>query len=191
VTDGDDAGEPIPDAGTIVGLLADDERRRAFAALVLGAGTVDEVRSATGLSARAAGSALSRLVEGELVIRGDDGTHVLLADAIRAAAIAASASHRVESDPTGDAPEDAARVLRSFFRGGKLVQIPTQKAKKLTVLDRLSQEFDIGVRYSERQVNALLRRFNDDTAALRRYLVDEGFLDRESGEYWRSGGTVG
>ncbi len=29
-----------------------------------------------------------------------------------------------------------------------------------------------------------------DHAALRRYLVDEGFLSRASGEYWRSGGTV-
>ena len=28
-----------------------------------------------------------------------------------------------------------------------------------------------------------------DTAALRRYLVDEGILDREHGEYWRTGGT--
>ena len=24
-----------------------------------------------------------------------------------------------------------------------------------------------------------------------RYLVDEGFLDRAAGEYWRAGGTVG
>ena len=69
-------------------------------------------------------------------------------------------------------------MLRTFLRGGKLVSIPTQHAKKLVVLDRLAQEFDIGVRYSERQVNALLRRFHDDAAALRRYLVDEGFLDR-------------
>lgn len=30
-----------------------------------------------------------------------------------------------------------------------------------------------------------------DTAALRRYLVDDGFLEREGGggHYWRSGGT--
>jgi hypothetical protein len=26
-------------------------------------------------------------------------------------------------------------------------------------------------------------------ASLRRYLVDEGFLERAKGEYWRSGGT--
>jgi hypothetical protein len=58
------------------------------------------------------------------------------------------------------------------------------------VLDRLSQEFDVGVRYPERQVNATLRRFHPDVAALRRYLVDEGFLDREASVYWRAGGRV-
>ena len=81
-------------------------------------------------------------------------------------------------------------MLRTFFRGGRLVSIPMQQAKKLIVLDRLAQEFDVGVRYSERQVNAILRRFHDDVAALRRYLVDDGFLDRAAGEYWRAGGTV-
>ena len=47
-----------------------------------------------------------------------------------------------------------------------------------------------GVRYTERQVNARLRPFHDDVAALRRYLVDDGFLDREAGHYWRTGGAV-
>ena len=36
----------------------------------------------------------------------------------------------------------------------------------------------------------MLRRYHDDYAALRRYLVDEGFMTREGGVYWRSGGTV-
>ena len=39
-------------------------------------------------------------------------------------------------------------------------------------------------------VNLMLGKWHADTAALRRYLVDEGFLDRESGVYWRVGGTV-
>jgi hypothetical protein len=181
---------PIPDAAAIVGLLADDTRRRVVAALVLGATTVAEIRDATGLGARSAASALARLVDAELVVRGDDGVHVLLGEAFRRAAIAA-APDRPEPDPTGEAPEDAARVLRTFLRGGRLMSIPTQKSKKLVVLDRLAQEFELGTRYSERQVNALLRRFHDDVASLRRYLVDEEFLSRESGEYWRTGGTVG
>jgi hypothetical protein len=28
---------------------------------------------------------------------------------------------------------------------------------------------------------------HDDVAALRRYLVDDGFVDRDAGEYWRTG----
>lgn len=187
MSDGEPDG-PIPDAGAIVGLLADDHRRRVFAALVLGASTVAEIRAATGLGARPVASSLARMVEGELVVRGDEGDHHVIAEAFRRAAIASS--ERPVPDPTGDAPEDAARVLRTFLRGGRLVSIPMQRAKKIVILDRLAQEFDVGVRYSERQVNALLRRFHDDTAALRRYLVDEGFLDREAGQYWRAGGTV-
>ena len=39
-------------------------------------------------------------------------------------------------------------------------------------------------------VNLKLGLWHADTASLRRYLVDEGFLDRADGVYWRSGGTV-
>ena len=47
-----------------------------------------------------------------------------------------------------------------------------------------------GRRYDEKEVNVIVGRFFNDYAALRRYLVDEGFLDREGGVYWRAGGRV-
>src|SRR5215831_11789851 len=62
----------------LIGLLADDDRRRIFAALVLGADDDEAVRRATGLDARAAGRAVQRFVDAGLVIRGDDGTLHLL-----------------------------------------------------------------------------------------------------------------
>jgi hypothetical protein len=187
---GDEPVPPVPDAATIAGLLADDGRRRVVAALVLGAATVEEVRAATGLTTREVAGALARLVGGELVERGDEGDHVLLGEAFRRAAIAA-APGRPSPDDTGDAPENEARVLRTYLRAGRLTQIPTQLAKRRIVLDRLAQEFNVGLRYSERQVNAILRRYHPDVAALRRALVDEGFLDRSApGEYWRAGGSV-
>jgi hypothetical protein len=170
-------------------LLADDDRRAVVAALVLGASTVAEVRRATGLPTRAVATALARLVDGELVVRGDGGSHVLLGEAFRRAAIA-SAPARPEPDPTGDVPEDEARVLRTFFRGGRLTSIPTQQAKLLIVLDRLAQELEPGHRYPEREVNRILRGFHDDVAALRRHLVDQELLSREAGVYWRSGGRT-
>jgi hypothetical protein len=35
-----------------------------------------------------------------------------------------------------------------------------------------------------------LRAFHPDVAALRRYVVDEGLLERRDGLSWRGGGTV-
>jgi hypothetical protein len=174
---------PAIDVHTLVGLLADDDRRRVFAALVLGATGIDAVLSASGLDAARAGKALSRLASAGLVTRGDDGGLVLQTDAF-----AAAAKDRPRPEP---GPADADEVvLRRFVRDGRLVSIPAQRAKRMVILDRLAQEFEPGTRYSEQMVNAVIGRWHADTAALRRYLVDEGFLDRAGGQYWRAGGTV-
>jgi hypothetical protein len=82
------------------------------------------------------------------------------------------------------------KVLRAFFNAeGRLEQIPAKRAKRLIVLDRLAQEFKPGRTYAESEVNRRLRTFHDDVASLRRYLVDEDFLSRANGRYWRVGGT--
>ncbi len=90
-----------------------------------------------------------------------------------------------------DALQNRDAVLRAFLAAdGSLVAIPTRLRKRLVVLDHLAQEFEIGEIYTEVEVNARLRAFHPDVAALRRYLVEHGFLDRRDGTYWRSGGTV-
>jgi hypothetical protein len=175
-------------ARELVGLLADDDRRRVFAALLLGATDTDAVRQATALDARAAGRALQRLVDAGLVVRGDDGVLHVLGEAFTLAA-RAEAEREPPSTEHEDAPANVARVLRAFVRDGRLVSIPAVHAKRLVVLDWLSQRFEPGRRYREEMVNLMLAQVHPDTAALRRYLVDDGFMTRERGEYWRSGGT--
>ena len=81
-------------------------------------------------------------------------------------------------------------MLRTFVRDGRLVSIPAQHSKRLVVLGHLVRVFEPGVRYPEREVNALLGAWHPDVAALRRYLVDEALLTREAGVYWRTGGYV-
>jgi hypothetical protein len=82
------------------------------------------------------------------------------------------------------------RVLANFLGpDGRLRSIPTKLSKLLVVLDRLAQEFEPGHTYPEAQVNEILQRFHPDYAALRRYLVENGFMTREDNVYWRSGGT--
>jgi hypothetical protein len=80
--------------------------------------------------------------------------------------------------------------LRGFLRDGRIEAIPARHSRRLLFLAEVAQVFEPGVRYAESQVNALLGALYPDYAALRRYLVDEQFLDRAGGEYWRIGGPV-
>ena len=82
------------------------------------------------------------------------------------------------------------QVLRNFLdEDGRLHTIPSKRSKLLVVLDHLAQRFEPGKVYPEKDVNANLEAFHPDYAALRRYLVEDAFLTREDGYYWRSGGT--
>ena len=175
------------DAATIVGLLADPTRLRVVAALALGAGTLEEVADVAGLPLKDVALAARRLSRAGLVDR--DGHALALhtgrfGAAARAAAEAAPAPEPLSDDPAEDA------VLSAFVRDGRLASIPVQRNKRLVVLHHLVRVFEPGVRYPEREVNALLAVWHADVAALRRYLVDEGLLTREAGVYWRSGGRV-
>ncbi|MBO0730605.1 MAG: DUF2087 domain-containing protein [Acidimicrobiaceae bacterium] len=76
-----------------------------------------------------------------------------------------------------------------FFRDGRLTAIPAKRKARLAVLDQLAQQFEPGLVYREAEINTTLGRFHSDWAVLRRCLVDEGFLERRDGLYWRSGGT--
>jgi hypothetical protein len=175
------------DPATIAGLLADPARLRVVAALALGAGTIEEVADATGLSLKDVALAARRLARAGLV-RRDRHELELLSDRFGAAARAAAASAPAPEPLSDDPAEDA--VLSAFVRDGRLVSIPAQRAKRRVVLEHLVRVFDVGVRYPEREVNTLLAVWHPDVAALRRYLVDEGLLSREAGVYWRSGGWV-
>jgi hypothetical protein len=84
----------------------------------------------------------------------------------------------------------AQAVFRAFVKDGRITVMPAKRPKRLVLLDHVAGLFEIGVHYSELEVNSILRAVFDDYVTLRRYLIDEGFLDRASGEYWRSGGTV-
>ena len=183
------------DAAGIVGLLADDDRRRVTAALILGDATLADVCRTTGLDIASASKAMARLADSGLVVQGSEGGLHLVAEAFRAAARTAASEARAAdgSEPAdlGGLPRESAKVLRTFVRDGRITQIPSAQGKRLVLLDWLAQDFEIGRRYSEAMVNLIIGKRHADTAAWRRYLVDHGFMDREGGEYWRSGGTVG
>jgi hypothetical protein len=90
-----------------------------------------------------------------------------------------------------DALRQKESVMRAFVApDGSLRSMPTKVGKRLVVLDHVAQAFPIGQTWPESEVNNVLRRFHPDVAMLRRHLVDEGFLERRDGRYWRAGGTT-
>lgn len=169
------------------GLLADEDRLRVFSAIALGARSVLDIADHAGMDPRTVVKALQRLEAGGVV--GSDGPEwQLRRDVIAAEARRTAKTVEVYSEE-GLAPRQAA-VLRAFLVDGRLVSIPSTRSKRLVVLDHIAKVFEIGMRYPEREVDTLVRVFHSDYAALRRYLIDEGFLARESGTYWRTGGSV-
>lgn len=175
------------DAATIAGQLADADRRSVLAAVQLGARSLAEIVEVARLAEHRATKALARLVDAGLVVQGADGL-AIDADAFATAARAALA--RPADVAHDDQPDEARKVLLAFVPHGRLTTLPTAPAKRAVVLDWLSQRFEPGRRYSEREVTEALEGHGVDAVTLRRALVDAVLLDREGGEYWRAGGTV-
>lgn len=94
-------------------------------------------------------------------------------------------SHPPAPEYEGDAFE--VKTLRAYLgRDGSLKTIPNQHKKLMVILKYLAKSFKPGKQYPESQVNQILRKYHEDTAALRRYMVDNRLLKRDKGIYWRS-----
>jgi len=78
-----------------------------------------------------------------------------------------------------------AKVLRSFIKHGRLVQIPAQLKKRQIILEEILKEFEPGKNYSEHEVNQILLEYHEDVATLRRAMIGEGYMQRDKGIYWR------
>jgi hypothetical protein len=93
--------------------------------------------------------------------------------------------------PEPDQEKDRQKVLGTFLNpDGTIRQVPnsrTQAAKFRIVLEYLLVAFEPSAIYTEKEVNTILRRFNEDVAGLRRDLIDAGMLarERDGSKYWR------
>ncbi|MEU6993654.1 DUF2087 domain-containing protein [Streptomyces sp. NPDC046465] len=79
-----------------------------------------------------------------------------------------------------DAHPTVPRRLTGFFAHGRLTAIPVRPVVRHELLVHLTDSlFDTGRSYSEREVNDAFGTVHDDSAALRRYCVSDGLLERE------------
>jgi hypothetical protein len=85
-----------------------------------------------------------------------------------------------------DPDADSERIIRAFFRDGRLVSIPARQGKRLVILRELRERcFAEDRDYPEKDVNMRLALVHLDVAALRRYLVDAKLMARSNGIYRR------
>ncbi|RRR96962.1 DUF2087 domain-containing protein [Glycomyces terrestris] len=163
----------------IVKALADPDRLRVFAAIVLAGDT------GTGLAALRqthprADQALPRLVRAGLVTTADTGFR---ADPQAFRDAAAAARSAVPDAPAGTAPDVA-----HLYRAGRLTVIPTRRATRVAVLRDLADRlFEHDRVYTQDEVTAALADVHDDPLTLRREMIDELLLERTLGgrEYRR------
>lgn len=78
------------------------------------------------------------------------------------------------------------KVLQTFLDGERIKAIPAQYKKQRAILKWLVNKFEVGVRYPEAEVNEIIKQHHRDSAWFRRSLVDQKFMAREKGVYWRT-----
>ena len=78
--------------------------------------------------------------------------------------------------------------IDQFFRpDGTLISIPAKASKKIAVLEFIASKLSPDTKYPEKELNSIIANFHDDTAAIRRYMIEYGILERDGQSvYWVS-----
>jgi hypothetical protein len=179
--------ETNPEMLDFVKAMASAERLRVIGVLARGRATQAQIAEQLHLPVRQVYNHLAFLVHVNAVTE-TDGVFDLNEKAIETLARKQFEGKRPTYEAREEKQEDVRKVLKNFLNAdGTLKQIPPQGNKLLIVLNFIADAFAFDTTYTEKEVNTILRRFHVDTAALRRYLVDNDLMARESDgtKYWR------
>ena len=172
-----------PNRLRIVGLLSE----RAY--------TVEQLGAALGIGVSTVSHHLSRLARAGLVSSRTESYYNLYS--LEAGVLSDLAKKLLaQAEPARPPSEQGLadfdrKVLATFTSpDGRIKAFPMQEKKVHVLLRHVLPAFTHGVRYSEKRVNEILSRFSDDTARLRRWLVEFRYMAREGGggKYWRIDG---
>ena len=176
-----------PEMLDFVKVASDPNRLRIIGELAQHPGTIVEIARVLELPFRQAFNHLAYLEFVGIVHKTGD-VFMLDEEAVESLSKAQFANKRATYVPAPDPDAGTRKVLAAHLNAdGTIRQIPVHLSKLRIILNYLVSAFTPGVDYTEKEVNAVLRRFHEDTAALRRYLVEAGLLARESdgSRYWR------
>ena len=170
--------------------LANADRLKIVGMLVQSSASLAEITEGLSLPTREVFNHLAFLEHVGVVHKLDD-RYSLDADGLEAIARRQFEGKRPAYSPEPDQEKDRQKVLATFLNAdGTIRQVPnsrTQAAKFRIVLEYLLAAFEPAAVYTEKEVNTILRRFNEDVAGLRRDLIDAGMLarERDGSKYWR------
>lgn len=166
--------------------MSDPVRLRIIGLLAQGSATREEITARFNLSPK---DSLTHLGMLEFVgaISQKNGRFALNDDQLAVMAQEKLSETRPAFVPDEALDEKSKRVLKAHLNpDGSIKNIPA--APKLQViLDYLIQFFEFDKNYTEKEVNNIIRRFNEDTAGLRRDLIEANMLARisDGSRYWR------
>ena len=83
--------------------------------------------------------------------------------------------------------EERKQIIQTFFdENGHLKEVPAREKRKLVVLREIADNFKPGNRYTEIEINRILKRIHNDFPYIRRLMIEYGFLERtkDGSEYW-------
>jgi hypothetical protein len=180
----DDAGVPVH-ASALLAALSDPARLRVFAEIVLEE-PADTQDQSTAQQARTREKAIARLESAGLLSSGADGPRAEIA-AFQAALqeVSRLLAHRHSPLVSVDTR------VSSLFKDGRLTVMPRPGILRSQLLNAIAMQVVPEGGLSERELDDRLAAIADDRAAIRRYLVDEGYLRRaaDSSMYWRADAT--
>jgi DNA-binding HxlR family transcriptional regulator len=173
--------------------LSDANRLKIVGLLAQGPNTVEQLAEMLHLHPSTVSHHLSRLSKASLVSARAEGYYSVYH--LETKALENMAQRLLEQDtfPAAVAKVDVdaydRKVLQNFMTSdGRLKDFPAQQKKLEAILRHVVQSFEPGERYSEKEVNQILSKFNEDTARLRRSLIEFKLMEREGGGgmYWRT-----
>jgi len=85
--------------------------------------------------------------------------------------------------------EENDKILSKYFPyglEGPLSTFPIKEKRKLAILRHIAKRFELNRKYTEKEVNAILKSIYPDYVTIRRYLIEYGFMDRmiDGSLYW-------
>lgn len=172
--------------------LADENRLKIVGLLAQKPASVESLARALGLSVSTTSHHLARLAKSGLVSARVDGHYNIYS--LQTDLLHKMSQRLLQEDTlttlTPLTTEDTfeQKVMRNFVDGdGRIIAFPAQEKKFLVLLRYVFKAFEAGKRYTEKEMNEILSHYNEDTALLRRGLIEYKMFARESdgSAYWR------